>query len=705
MSEVKITPRTYKKPAANIPEIIPETQKSGLRFGIVSPGLVIGGADQWIIDMLNHVDVNWVGVGVLKYQTIHQIQSEQVEKHCDIFEGDEGIKNLINQCDVCFCWGIINSGKYFSGQKCRAILVSHGTAFADYTVRTLKDAHKFDALCAVSDLAKEAYPVSQQERVKVLFLGSDPKRCAQTKSVAAIRQEWGVPEGAKVLGYIGRFDALKHQIAVIEALPYLPREWHAVMVGAVNGANVKRYQDRAVQLGVFDRLRIVDATNEVGNAYAAFDWNVFCSDMESWGLVTVESWLAGTPVIATPTGAALKHPEFVVPAPFQCDGKTLAKIILKNDGKKTTRGKVFLARDYALDNYSMQAFGERWRDIAIQASQIKRVGIVMPCALRGGAERSSLMFARYVTDKNIRYQGAAILRDYDDSMLEEFKQHGKVLLGEAGARELAMECDVLMTWGIPDPKSRFAKELPCKIIQTSRGNDTGFTEMAMRGCENAAAIIACSPSALDGIPEAQRGRGIVIPNTVPLERLQSQLTKRQAQKKLGIPRGKKVLGFVGRLDENKNPYVFIDALKYLPSNYVLLMAGRETNINIQKYARDIADRFYYIGAVDDVADVYKAMDAFICPSRNEGFCNVIAEAWACGVPVISTKVGMTTEQPDLSCLFVPDISPESLANVITGDFDMPAMQDERAEKAFKYVTEELSAESFAQKWREVIMSC
>ena len=36
-------------------------------------------------------------------------------------------------------------------------------------------------------------------------------------------------------------------------------------------------------------------------------------------------------------------------------------------------------------------------------------------------------------------------------------------------------------------------------------------------------------------------------------------------------------------------------------------------------------------------DIYNAFDVFVLPTLSEGHCNVIEEAKACGVPIISSK--------------------------------------------------------------------
>jgi len=76
-----------------------------------------------------------------------------------------------------------------------------------------------------------------------------------------------------------------------------------------------------------------------------------------------------------------------------------------------------------------------------------------------------------------------------------------------------------------------------------------------------------------------------------------------------------------------------------------------------------------------------AADLFALASRSEGWCNSIAEAFACGCPVIATDVGGNREQvtdPDLGSL-VPFGNSEHLADaIITAlqrDWDRPAIAE------------------------------
>jgi len=120
--------------------------------------------------------------------------------------------------------------------------------------------------------------------------------------------------------------------------------------------------------------------------------------------------------------------------------------------------------------------------------------------------------------------------------------------------------------------------------------------------------------------------------------------------RLGIPRGARVIGFVGRLTRDKGIEELLDAFDSILSSCPqawLLMVGdfevengllRETISRIRKHARVVVTGF-----VPDAAPYYSLMEVVAFPSHREGFPNVPLEAAAAGLPVVAFRATGTVD--------------------------------------------------------------
>lgn len=112
---------------------------------------------------------------------------------------------------------------------------------------------------------------------------------------------------------------------------------------------------------------------------------------------------------------------------------------------------------------------------------------------------------------------------------------------------------------------------------------------------------------------------------------------------LGLSPKKPIIGFVGRLAYDKGIIELARASKLLHERGVdhqLLLVGRtefRTSTDIWADAELSGDRKPVVtGAVRRVEQYYGLMDLFALPTHREGMGNVILEASACAVPVVST---------------------------------------------------------------------
>lgn len=91
---------------------------------------------------------------------------------------------------------------------------------------------------------------------------------------------------------------------------------------------------------------------------------------------------------------------------------------------------------------------------------------------------------------------------------------------------------------------------------------------------------------------------------------------------------------VGTIERRKNLALAVEAVELLPQDIHLVAVGRQTS-----YVRDLphSDRLHLLGGISnrELAAIYALAEAFVYPSRYEGFGIPIIEAIAVGLPVVA----------------------------------------------------------------------
>ena len=126
----------------------------------------------------------------------------------------------------------------------------------------------------------------------------------------------------------------------------------------------------------------------------------------------------------------------------------------------------------------------------------------------------------------------------------------------------------------------------------------------------------------------------------------SMENRQEIRKRLELSDNTKLIGFVGVLQERKNPLfalkVFADYHKLNP-NSKFLMLGKGTlkeQINKEFLQMGIQDSVIQYDFVADVNRWYSAMDALLFPSKYEGFGLVALEAQISNLLVISSNINV-----------------------------------------------------------------
>ena len=156
-------------------------------------------------------------------------------------------------------------------------------------------------------------------------------------------------------------------------------------------------------------------------------------------------------------------------------------------------------------------------------------------------------------------------------------------------------------------------------------------------------------------------------------------SRRTARRTLGLPPEAAVVGTVGRLDYQKAPEHFLQALATLrgvrPEAHGVWIGSGPLLDSVRSQIRDLGLEGHMVlaGERRDVADLLPAFDVFSMSSRYEGLPCAVVEAMRCGVPVVVTAVNSVPDLvvPGETGLLVPPGRPRELASAIASVLEDP----------------------------------
>ncbi|MFA0116640.1 glycosyltransferase family 4 protein [Vibrio breoganii] len=120
--------------------------------------------------------------------------------------------------------------------------------------------------------------------------------------------------------------------------------------------------------------------------------------------------------------------------------------------------------------------------------------------------------------------------------------------------------------------------------------------------------------------------------------LVAENTKSLLREKLNLPLDKKIVLGLGRFVKAKGFEILIEALKYLPKEYVVCLVGHgieEPTYNELALHYGVSEKLIILPATAKPEEVYQASDFFAMTSNYEPLGQTIIEAQACGLPIIA----------------------------------------------------------------------
>jgi glycosyltransferase involved in cell wall biosynthesis len=349
----------------------------------------------------------------------------------------------------------------------------------------------------------------------------------------------------------------------------------------------------------------------------------------------------------------------------------------------------------------------------------------------GGAERWMISLARWCDPNRIKWIGTA-LPEWSEEHPEMCRElanympiYGPPIRGDirnhdtywvrrpgpdasTGIGIVCSQADIVLSWAgkaLELMAGYYRINYGIKVVAVSHGSWRHSMLEAQLAATHLAAVSQAAVNAFD--THVDKAKVEIIHNGIEIDRLAPINGREATRAKYGFKPEQIVLGYVGRLSEEKNPMAAALAAHHLGPKFGALYVGDGTYTGyrgpyIDEIKRLLPDRSACTGLKLLIGDELSAMDCFVNCSRAEAFSLSLLEAWWAGIPVVSTVTGAI---PELEAKYGPLVvsvpyepSPEQIAEGV-----MKALRPENqaiVKKAKQLVWEEFTAIKMAEKWTQ-----
>jgi len=182
-----------------------------------------------------------------------------------------------------------------------------------------------------------------------------------------------------------------------------------------------------------------------------------------------------------------------------------------------------------------------------------------------------------------------------------------------------------------------------------------------------------------------------------------------------LPPDPLVIGTLGRFEPVKDQlnlaHAFVQLLAGRPAlrqrARLVLVGDGALREEIEQVLEDggVRDLCWLPGFRDDAAELYRALDLFVLPSRREGISNTVLEAMASGLPVLATRVGGNPEivSEGVTGQLVPARNPQALADALLAYLDDPALLQGHGQAARDTALRHFSLATMVDRYQAVYL--
>ncbi len=366
------------------------SHKRPIRVAFLTPSLGMGGAERWMISLAKHCDSNkieWVGTVLNSNPAINSRMTSLMSNFMDVYSppdiGDVDT-NEIKQCaslrdamsrvtevaDILVVWGIPELGEITGKLSIPVVYVSHGSGpWTENAIRSSESSCTH--FVSVSHSAASPFSDTIRPSATILHNGIESERCQVEISRSVFRQQWGIPQEAKVIGYIGRFSSEKAPLAAAQIVRRINNPGVIALYCGEGWQSKLIISDVRSLIG--DQAIFVPFQENVGNVFNAIDVSILTSPSEGFSLGLTESWYCGTPSVATRVGAVPeleeKHGQLVASVPLHPSPEELVCGVEEALSKKFQTDCVPRAQKLVFEKFTAKKMAERWEDYLLSVAR------------------------------------------------------------------------------------------------------------------------------------------------------------------------------------------------------------------------------------------------------------------------------------------------------------------------------------------------
>lgn len=175
------------------------------------------------------------------------------------------------------------------------------------------------------------------------------------------------------------------------------------------------------------------------------------------------------------------------------------------------------------------------------------------------------------------------------------------------------------------------------------------------------------------------------------------------RQEFGISTDAFVVGFVGRLVEQKNLFVFLEAIRRRPQVLAIIIGNGPLKSQLVEYAQNNnITNIRFLGAIPDAERAMPLFDVFCLPSLWEGLGLVLIEAMLRHIPILGSCRGAVPEilaQGKYGILFEPNS--DDLVRAIDFAHDNPELLKDFSDLAYNYAIEKFTVENMVARTQQV----